>query len=113
MLSIIADKNDFVNIGLQKDSVVFYDLTDSTNTRAREAFAKQKPCAPMLFVANGQTGGKGTRGRSFESKSGAGLYFSLLLPAKNGKIDTALITPIAAAAVFDSLGKLQIGRAHV
>lgn len=106
MFAFFADKNDFVNIGLQKDSVIFYNLTDSTNTRARAAFIEKKPDTPMLFVAEGQTDGKGTRGRSFESKSGMGLYFSLLIPEKNKKIDSALITPIAAAAVLDSLSML-------
>ena len=106
MFSFFADKGDFVNIGLQKDAVVFYDLTDSTNTRAREAFTQEKPSAPMLFVAGGQTGGRGTRGRSFESKEGKGLYFSLLIPEAYQNIDAALITPIAAAAVFSALGAL-------
>ena len=106
MFSFFADKKNFVNIGLQKDSVVFYRLTDSTNTRAREAFIEKKPVSPMLFVAEGQTDGKGTRGRSFESKSGKGLYFSLLIPEGNKKIDSALITPIAAAAVLSALSML-------
>ncbi len=106
MLSDFADRRDFVNIGLQKDAVVFYDLTDSTNTRAREAFIEGQPDFPMLFVAGGQSCGRGTRGRSFESRHGAGLYFSLLIPENRLAVSPDIITPIAAAALFDALSEL-------
>jgi BirA family biotin operon repressor/biotin-[acetyl-CoA-carboxylase] ligase len=57
----------------------------------------------MLFCANGQTAGRGTRDRSFESRSGVGLYFSLLFCPEDKNYDASAITPLAAAAVIDAL----------
>ena len=103
MSSFFADKENFVNIGLQKEAVVFYELTDSTNTRARDAFLFGEAAAPMLFVADGQSAGRGTRGRSFESQAGRGLYLSLLIPESILSIDADYITPVAAAALLSAL----------
>lgn len=97
------DKEAFANIGLQKDAIFFYNETDSTNTRAREAFLNSDSPESMLFMANGQTSGRGTRQRSFESPKGKGLYFSLLFCPEETDYDGSLITPLTAAAVFDSL----------
>ena len=79
MNSFFPDKEIFVSLGLQEENLFFYSVTDSTNTRAREAaLCDTYNMQTMLFCANGQTKGRGTRGRSFESKSDTGLYFSLL-----------------------------------
>ena len=108
MHSFFAEEVDFANIGLQKSDVVFYASTDSTNTRAREAHLNFPSGAPKLFVAEEQTAGKGTRGRSFESRLG-GLYFSLLFTPPSESYDPSRITPLAAAAVYSALYKL-LGR---
>ena len=105
MYSFFADRSVFANIGLQNDDIAFYDLTDSTNTRAREAFLKLGKKAPKLFVADRQSAGRGTRGRSFESGEG-GLYFSLLYIPQSPEYDASCVTPIAAAAVFDAVKSL-------
>ena len=104
----LFESNDFcVNLGLHKDNAFYYTVTDSTNTRAREAFLASHPIySPMLFVADGQTAGRGTRGRSFESRRETGLYFSLLFPKTDSSPKENEITPIAAAAVFSSLSSL-------
>ena len=106
MDSFFANNDVFANIGLQNDSVFFYDVTDSTNTRAREYFIEKSPSRPALFVAKTQTAGKGTRGRSFESGLG-GLYFSVLFPA--GKADCSHLTAMAAGAVYLSISSM-LGR---
>ena len=110
MYSFFAENSIFANIGLQKDDVVFYNATDSTNTRAREAFISSPEQCPRLFVAEEQTAGRGTRGRSFDSKKG-GLYFSFLFSPEKEGYNASLITPLAAAAVFDALYSL-LGKAH-
>lgn len=108
MNSFFADYSDFANIGLQKKDLVFYELTDSTNTRAREAFLEYGKNAPKVFVARRQSAGRGTRERSFESEEG-GLYFSLLYEIPEGEFDQTGITPVAAAAALDAIVSM-IGR---
>lgn len=109
MSSPFPKKEIFANLGLEEEDVIFYELTDSTNTRAREAFLNPKYSGKtMLFMANGQTAGRGTRGRSFESKADTGLYLSLLFTPSDENFDASLLTPIAAAAVLGSLSA-QLG----
>lgn len=83
--------------------IITYDLTDSTNERARE-YARRGGEMPALFIARGQTGGRGRRGRSFDSESGAGLYMTLLfLPCE---ADVTLITVRAAVALSRAVEKM-------
>ena len=110
MYSFFAEGADFANIGLQKEDVFFYTVTDSTNTRAREAFLASPTHQKRLFIAREQTAGRGTRGRSFESKVG-GIYFSLLFVPDAASYDPASITARAAAAVYEALCE-EIGRRH-
>ena len=82
--------------------IIRYDLTDSTNERARE-YARVGGEMPALFIARGQTGGRGRRGRSFDSELGAGLYMTYLYrPDTN---DVALITIRAAVALARAIEK--------
>ena len=100
-------KESTVNFGLQEDSVFFYSETDSTNTRAKEAFLSFKSkAASMLFVAEKQTAGRGTRGRSFHSSGDTGLWFSLLYIPDSENFDSAALTPAAAAAVIEALDEV-------
>lgn len=83
-----------------------YKITDSTNTRAKE-YAKDE-CAemPALFIADGQTAGRGRRGRSFDSEVGAGLYMSILFRPDSDTADAARITVRAAVSVCRALRSL-------
>lgn len=88
--------------------VVFYELTDSTNTRAKE-FAKSRADrkrTPVLFVANGQTNGRGRMGRSFVSNLGSGIYMSLLLYPEEKGYDTTRATAEAAVALARAVESL-------
>ena len=58
--------------------VLTEDQVDSTNTRLK-AMAAQGAAEGTVLLAEEQTGGRGTRGRSFASPRGEGLYLSLLL----------------------------------
>ncbi len=89
--------------------VVFYDLTDSTNTRAKE-FAKSRDDgerSPVLFVANGQTAGRGRMGRCFVSNEGSGIYMSLLLYPEGKGYDTTRATAEAAVALARAVESLS------
>jgi BirA family biotin operon repressor/biotin-[acetyl-CoA-carboxylase] ligase len=54
-------------------------------------------------MANEQTAGKGSKGRSFASTAGAGLYFSLLLRPGCDLADTVGLTPWTAVAVSEAI----------
>lgn len=60
-----------------RDTLYWYDETDSTNNRAKE-FAKAGATHGTVLVAKSQTGGRGRMGRSFLSPSG-GVYLSVIL----------------------------------
>ena len=57
------------------------DSVDSTNTRLKALAAAGAPEGTVL-LAEEQTAGRGTRGRSFSSPKGQGLYLSVLLRPK-------------------------------
>lgn len=53
-----------------------YDILDSTNAEARRLLAAGHIERSAVITARGQTAGRGTRGRSWASPPGAGLYLS-------------------------------------
>ena len=59
-------------------TIHFYEETDSTNTRAREAGRDGAP-EGTLFIAERQTAGRGRLGRTWESPPRRNLYLSVLL----------------------------------
>ena len=87
--SMISDK------GLKDVKMFAYGITDSTNTRARE-YAEAGGAMPAVFIADGQTEGRGRRGRAFDSAMGAGLYVSFLLRPEKKGLDGAMLTVKAA-----------------
>ncbi|MCI8667711.1 MAG: biotin--[acetyl-CoA-carboxylase] ligase [Dorea sp.] len=58
--------------------VVYYEETDSTNIRAKDAGEKGGEHG-TLFIAERQAAGKGRRGRAWESPAGTSIYMTLLL----------------------------------
>ena len=58
--------------------VRYYDMTDSTNLRIRQAADEGAPHG-TLAVADCQTAGRGRRGRPWESPAGSSIYMSILL----------------------------------
>ena len=84
-------------IKVEEMKIFKYEITDSTNQRAREYAREVGGAEPVLFIANGQTAGRGRKGRSFDSEMGKGLYTSLLF-SPDGPFDAALLTVRAAVA---------------
>ena len=80
-----------------------YELVDSTNTLAREYAKSENPSFPAVFIADGQTAGRGRRGRSFDSERGAGLYISFLFKPHGAANDAVKITLRAAVALCRAL----------
>ncbi len=97
MLSKEKIEKELKILGASCPKIICYDLTDSTNTRAKE-YARANPDSrePVVFIANGQTAGRGRRGRSFVSEKGAGIYISLLTYPKERGFDATRATAEAA-----------------
>ena len=88
--------------------VFFYEITDSTNTRAK-LYAENRDCGdcrPAIFFSHAQHAGRGTRGRSFESPSGGGVYISYLLYPKSGIADSLALTTYAAVSVCRAIKRI-------
>ena len=78
--------------------VFYYESTDSTNIRAKEAAQNGAPDG-TLIVADRQTAGKGRRGRVWESPQGKNIYFTLILKPGFAPDKASMITLVMALAV--------------
>ncbi len=78
-------------------------LVDSTNTRLKAA-ASSAPTGSAL-LAEEQSGGRGTHGRSFQSPKGDGLYLSVLLRPRVGLSDLLTFTGWVAVAAREGVEK--------
>ena len=99
-LDISVVKGECERLGTVCPEIIYYDIIDSTNTRARE-YAKEHPenKETVVFTADAQSLGRGRRGRSFCSNSGAGIYVSFLIyPKERGAFATG-ITAYSAVAL--------------
>ena len=107
----IAD--ELRKIGVRPPKIIYYDLTDSTNTRAKEyARASAGEGETVVFIADGQTGGRGRLGRSFVSRRGAGIYISILTYPEERGADATAATARAAvclARAIESACECKIG----
>ena len=112
MLSKEKIMEELKDLGTEPPRIIFYEQTDSTNTRAKE-WAKQNPDnrLPVVFIANRQTAGRGRRGRSFVSNEGAGIYISILTYPEESGADATAVTARAAvtlACAIESLSDCDI-----
>ena len=85
---------------------------DSTNSYLKTLAASDAPHG-LVVVADGQTGGRGRFGRSFESAAGKGLYFSVLLRPDFSLSHAPLLTPWAAVAVCRAVEELTSLHPHI
>ncbi len=82
--------------------ILKYKTVSSTNTLAHEYAKSERAEFPAVFVAEGQTAGRGRRGRDFESEEGKGLYISFLFKPDK-KTTPADITVRAAVATVRAI----------
>ncbi|NBI66919.1 biotin--[acetyl-CoA-carboxylase] ligase [Pseudoflavonifractor sp. 60] len=78
------------------------DVVDSTNTECKRQ-AMAGAAEGLLVTAEEQTGGRGRRGRSFQSPKGKGLYLSALFRPNLEPSKTADFTAWVAVAVCDGI----------
>jgi BirA family biotin operon repressor/biotin-[acetyl-CoA-carboxylase] ligase len=85
-------------------SVFTFEKIGSTNSFLKEFEEKNQNKKDALAVANEQSAGRGTRGRSFISRRGGGLYMSILFhPEKS--VRASDITVYAAVVISEALEK--------
>lgn len=83
--------------------VMVEPLVDSTNTRLKARAAAGAPTGTAL-LAEEQSGGRGTHGRSFQSPKGDGLYLSVLLrPRHTGLRDLLTLTGWVGVAAREAV----------
>ncbi|WP_444659958.1 biotin--[acetyl-CoA-carboxylase] ligase [Caproiciproducens sp. R2] len=85
-------------------TVFSFDSIDSTNAQAKRQALSGAPNG-SLFIAERQTGGKGRLGRTWESPSGTGLWFSVLLRPDSLPVQVTGITLLAGLAVCRAIRK--------
>ena len=78
--------------------IFYYDVTDSTNIRAKELAEAGHPSG-TLVVADRQEAGRGRRGRSWDSPAGTGIFMTLLLKPEINPNNASMLTLVAAMAV--------------
>lgn len=84
------------------EHIQIFDTVDSTNSRLKE-LAEQGAPEGTVLLAEEQTAGRGTQGRSFYSARGEGLYLSLLLRPQVSLPDLLTLTGRTAVAVRDAI----------
>lgn len=84
--------------------IYYYDVTDSTNIRAKELAEEGHP-GGTLVVADRQEAGRGRRGRSWDSPPGTGIFMTLLLKPEMNPNHASMLTLVAAMAVARAISK--------
>lgn len=78
--------------------ILYLDEVDSTNTAAKKA-AENGAAHGTLVVSERQTGGKGRRGRVWDSPRGTGIFMTLILRPEMAPVHASMLTLVAALAV--------------
>ncbi len=100
MKDMIKSSSELKDRGIKP---IYFDTVDSTSSAARR-YATDGGSAPVLFVANSQSAGRGRLGRSFFSPAGTGIYETLLFDvADDSAASLSLVTSAVAVAVSDAI----------
>lgn len=79
-----------------------YDSIESTNKTARE-LVESGETTPFLVLAEEQTGGKGRRGRSWDSPAGTGIFMTYCLRPPIQPAKASVLTLVAGLAVAEAI----------
>lgn len=106
-MSYKADKTKIVGYLRRCTKSVFIDTVDSVPSTNDEIKlrAQNGENEITVLIAESQTKGKGTKGRSFFSPDGSGCYMSFLLRPAYSAEDCTLLTTAAAVAVAKAIDK--------
>lgn len=86
-------------------NVVYYEETDSTNTRAK-ALGESGAVHGTLAVAGRQTAGKGRRGRGWESPTDTSIYMTILVRPDFSPVKAPMLTLVMALSVAEGIREL-------
>lgn len=86
--------------------VYFHKETESTNEDAKY-LAEEGMDHGSLVVSDCQTGGKGRRGRTWQSPAGEGVYFTLLLRPRFTPDKASMLTLLMAISVAEVISGLH------
>jgi len=103
----IYDRSTIVsklNTEILGKSLYFFDTIDSTNDELKR-MAADGACEGTVVVSACQTGGKGRRGRHWQSDADVGIYMSVLLRPELSPENVQSITLLASSAVCKALDK--------
>ena len=84
------------------DNIIRFEELPSTNDYLKEKAQEGLP-AWTAVLANGQSQGRGKRGRNFFSPRGSGLYMSVLLRELPLSPDSIMLTSLAALAAVQAI----------
>ncbi|MBE6787823.1 MAG: biotin--[acetyl-CoA-carboxylase] ligase [Ruminococcaceae bacterium] len=85
--------------------IIRLESVDSTNDYLKQ-LVKDTALNNTVVIANNQTKGKGTKGRSFISLEG-GLYMSILVHPKTTDFDATMLTSMTAVAVSETIDQIS------
>lgn len=91
-----------MNTSKLRENVFYKEETVSTNNDAMDA---EQAAEGSIFLAERQTGGKGSKGRVWQSETGDGIWMSILLFPKLSPEDIPKITLTAGLAVCKAIRK--------
>lgn len=84
--------------------IYYFDEIDSTNTRAKQLGEKGAPHG-TLVIAEGQSAGRGRRGRAWESPGGSSIYMSMLLRPEIPPAKAPMLTLVMGVSTAEGLGE--------
>lgn len=87
-----------------RDTLHWYPVIDSTNTRAKQLAAEGAPHGTVL-IAGHQTVGRGRMGRDFHSPEGCGVYLSVILRPSCPPEQLMHLTCAAGVAMLEAVEK--------
>lgn len=99
--SEIESQLDFNNGIIKK--VVYYDEVDSTNNAAKRFAENDNSPECTLFITESQTGGRGRRGKKWESPKGSGIWMTMLLRPDIAPNSASMLTIVAAMAMTNAI----------
>ncbi len=102
-LEILAELNSY---GLEAD-VIALPSTTSTNDVARALLSEKSK--PLIVVADQQTKGKGSHGRSFFSPEETGFYMTFSVPKADPKTQMTLAAGVATVQAIDEVCHKEVG----
>lgn len=88
------------------------ETTGSTNLDLLTRLRRDASCAPLLRAAMRQTGGRGQRGRAWQSVPGDSLTFSLAYTMPGGPAELAGLSLATGVAVVEGLSDLPLSAPH-